>query len=446
MLNISTNSISNKVNRQQYSSLSTVEKKSSPRIVLKMIKWSVLILFVIALLPWTQNVRSNGSVTTLRPDQRPQDIHSIIAGRIEQWKVQEGDLVEKGDTIVVISEVKDAYFDEDLLRRTQNQVELKKQSIQSYQQKIDAQDDQLNALRQQRDLETGQLDIKLAQTKLKVQNDSIKYEVSLVDNSIAQYQLQRMDSLYNLGLKSLSDLEQRRVKAQQTTSKVVSAKNTWLNAKNELKRLKIERMNIRTKFENDYSKTLSDKFTTETNKFDSETDVNKLENQYRNYEVRRGLYVITAPQDGYITKLLVQGLGETIKEGDPLLTFMPKEHDLAVEIYINPIDLPLMNIGEHVRLQFDGWPAIVFSGWPGASYGTYGGTIYAIDKMISPNGKYRILVKPDESDHQWPQALQFGSGSKAMILLNDVPVWYEIWRKINDFPPNYYKPDNTEKK
>lgn len=446
MLNITNNSIGSKIDKTAYSSLKSVENKTSPAIVRRLIKWSVFILFVIALLPWTQNVRSNGNVTTLRPDQRPQDIHSVIAGRIEHWHVQEGDLVAKGDTIIVISEIKDAYFDEQLLERTQNQVELKKESIEAYEQKLNAQSAQLDGIKAQRELETNQLNIKIAQTELKVQNDSIKYEVALVDNSVAEYQLERMDSLYRQGFKSLSDYESRKIKAQQTRSTVVAAKNNWLNTKNELNRLRLERMNIRTKLGNDYSKTLSEKFTTETNKFNTQTDVNKLENQYRNYEIRSGMYVITAPQDGYITRLKVQGIGETIKEGQALLTFMPKTRDLAVEIYVEPIDLPLMNVGEHVRVQFDGWPAIVFSGWPGASYGTYGGTIYAIDRIISPNGKYRVLVKPDEPDYHWPDVLQVGSGAKALILLNDVPVWYEIWRKINNFPPNFYKTENTEKK
>jgi adhesin transport system membrane fusion protein len=112
---------------------------------------------------------------------------------------------------------------------------------------------------------------------------------------------------------------------------------------------------------------------------------------------------------------------------------------LAVSLYIDPIDMPLMNLGQKVRVQFDGWPAIVFSGWPNVSYGTYGATIYAIDQFISSNGKYRILVKPDPNDHPWPNELRFGSGTKTMILLKNVPIWYELWRQINGFPPDYYK-------
>ena len=72
----------------------------------------LLIVFVgFMLLPWTQNVRANGQVTTLRPEQRPQTIHATISGRIEHWYVVEGQAVKRGDTIVYLSEVKADYFD-----------------------------------------------------------------------------------------------------------------------------------------------------------------------------------------------------------------------------------------------------------------------------------------------------------------------------------------------
>lgn len=121
-----------------------------------------------------------------------------------------------------------------------------------------------------------------------------------------------------------------------------------------------------------------------------------------------------------------------------ILSIMPTNFKLAAEIYVDPINLPLIKVGEHVRLQFDGWPAIIFSGWPNASHGTYGGRIYAIDQYISENGKYRVLIEEDPFDAPWPEALRFGGGVSSMILLNDVPIWYELWRKVNGFPPNYY--------
>jgi len=125
---------------------------------------------------------------------------------------------------------------------------------------------------------------------------------------------------------------------------------------------------------------------------------------------------------------------------------MPADYDMAVETFVEPIDLPLLHLGEKVRIQFDGWPAIVFSGWPNLSYGTYGGEVVAIETFISDNGKYRILLAPDKEDHEWPKDIRVGSGAKTIALLEDVPIWFELWRQLNGFPPNYYQPNAVEAK
>lgn len=448
MLNISKHSISSSVRAKQYSALEMVEQKKAGPVLKRTLKWAFFITFALLLMPWTQNIRSNGSVTTLKPNQKPQSLNSVIAGQIKKWYVQEGDFVEKGDTILQISEVKADYFDERLIERTQDQLEFKKQSIEAYKNKIGTQDDRLEILKNQRDLKVSQSKVKLKQAELYVQNNEIAYNAAKVQYKTAKDQLKRMDSLYQAGLKSLTDLESRNIKVQEAASYEIEAKNKWLNSQAELISLQLEISNVEAYYDSEANKVRSDRLSTLSTQLDTESNVSKLENQYSNYVVRQGFYFILAPTDGYITKTSTSGIGETIKEGEEILTLMPKAYDLAVEIYIDPIDLPLVKTGEHVRLQFDGWPAIVFSGWPNASHGTYGGIIYGIDQFISENGKYRILIKQDPKDNQWPNALRFGGGSSSMILLNDVPIWYELWRKINGFPPNYYtgKATNSQAK
>jgi len=41
--------------------------------------------------------------------------------------------------------------------------------------------------------------------------------------------------------------------------------------------------------------------------------------------------------------------------------------------------------------------------------------------------------------------LRIGSGANGFALLNDVPLWYEVWRQLNAFPPNYYDPESITK-
>ena len=119
---------------------------------------------------------------------------------------------------------------------------------------------------------------------------------------------------------------------------------------------------------------------------------------------------------------------------------MPVRVDYAVELFVRPVDLPLLSPGQKVRFMFDGFPAIVFSGWPQSSYGTFGGVIVAIESSVSTNGKFRVLVGEDKNDKPWPPTLKMGTGAAGIALLKDVPIWYELWRNINGFPPDYYQP------
>ncbi len=445
MLNISNTDINNKIDRTAYSSIVNVEKKKSKRVLTRIVTVGFIVFLISMFLPWTQNIRSSGTLTTLEINQRPQDINTVIGGRIEKWFVREGSFVNKGDTIVEISEVKSEYFDPNLVERTQNQLNFKEQSVIAYDSKVNAKNDELVALNQRRGLTRDQAEIKIKQSRLKVESDSIKLEAAILNYNTALAQYVRADSLYQRGFKSLVELESRRIKAQETEAKQLESQNNYLESQNELLNSKIYLNNVMAKFRTDAAKLESERLAAVSEKLTAEGDVNKMKNQLSNYQIRSGFYFITAPQNGYITKTAQNGVGETIKEGDQLVSISPEDFDLAVETYIKPLDLPLMSIGQKVRIQFDGWPAIVFSGWPNVSHGTYGGEIYAMDQFISDNGMYRVLVRPDPDDYEWPEALRFGSGASNFMLLNDVPIWYELWRNINDFPPEFYSTETNPK-
>ena len=176
MLNISNTSITKYIDRSKYLALDNAEKRTSSKVLRKSLGVFFGIVLVFMFIPWTQNIRAGGNVTTLKPDQRPQTIHSVIGGRIEKWFVQEGDFVKKGDTILFISEVKDDYFDPNLLGRTQEQLKAKEMSVNSYMEKVKAQDNQVDALVQTAGLKLEQARNKLKQAELKVVADSMDYQ------------------------------------------------------------------------------------------------------------------------------------------------------------------------------------------------------------------------------------------------------------------------------
>ncbi len=441
MLNISNNPLHNKISLEGYTAFKKACRSGHYTYFNRLLGVAAIVLLIVLFLPWTQNVNGNGFVTTLTPGQRPQTIQSGIPGRIEKWYVQEGDYVKKGDTILYISEIKNEYQDPKLLERTQQQLAAKSQSVISYQGKVKALKNQVVALQNERSLKLSQATNKLQQARLKIKSDSIDLLAAQTNETIAQRQYDRTVTLQAEGIKAVKDVETKRLKLQETQAKLVSQENKLLASRNKVINAQLEINRIAATYADKIAKSTSDRFTAESDQLETQVQVTKLENKSTNYAMRSSLYYITAPQNGYINKAIKSGIGETFKEGEQLVGIMPADYDLAVETFVDPIDLPLIHLGEHVRIQFDGWPAIFFSGWPNASFGTYGGKVVAIETFISSNGKFRILISPDHNEGQWPENVRVGSGAYTIALLEDVPIWYEIWRQLNGFPPNYYRPD-----
>jgi multidrug efflux pump subunit AcrA (membrane-fusion protein) len=444
MLNISENNKAKLHLLEKYSTVKNLSNRPHYKILNRIIFVVSIFGIIILFLPWTQNISGSGAVTTLKPNQRPQSIQSVIAGKLEKWYVQEGDFVNKGDTILYISEIKEEYLDPNLVENTKNQVNAKQLSVDSYGSKVTTLSGQMKAIENEKNLKLQQAQNKIKQAVFKIKSDSMDLQAVKTQLKIANTQFNRAVQLNKEGLKALTDVEEKRLKLQEVEAKTITQENKLLTSKNEYINTKVEINRISAEYSEKISKAQSDQYTALSNQYDTEAQVNKLKNQYANYSIRNGLYYIKAPQSGIVNRAIQSGIGENIKEGTPIVTIMPAEYDIAVESFVEPIDLPLISKGEKVRVWFDGWPTIIFSGWPDMSYGTFGGEIVAIENFISDNGKFRILIAPDKAEDEWPKKISIGSGAQTIALLNNVPIWFEVWRSLNGFPPNYYK--SKEKK
>ncbi len=406
--------------------------------------WGILLgLTILLFLPWTQNFRSNGLVTTLYQDQRPQQVNTVIGGQLIKWYVKEGDVVKAGDTLIQLSEVKADYLDPALLERTAEQLQGKSQSVEFYKQKAGTAELQIEALDKGIGLKLEQLKNKLNQLELKVQADSAETVAANNDLNIARVQYERQRALFDSGVVSLVQLEQRNQSYQSALAKKISAENKLANTKQDLV---ITRLEIRAQVQDNLEKKAKaegDRLQSLTAIASGQAEIAKLKNLYASYAIRNGMYYILAPQNGQVIKAKKAGLGEYVKEGEMIVEIVPEKIAYAVEMFVRPLDAPLIHPGQKVRLLFDGFPAIVFSGWPNASYGTFGGIVTAVERNTNGEGKFRVLVKEDPNDKPWPYQLQVGAGGQGIALLKDVPIWYELWRNINGFPADYYKPTAT---
>ncbi|PIP90338.1 MAG: RND transporter [Bdellovibrionales bacterium CG12_big_fil_rev_8_21_14_0_65_38_15] len=201
-----------------------------------------------------------------------------------------------------------------------------------------------------------------------------------------------------------------------------------LAAKKEVEKAKIE-----------YQKLISDEE-------EAASSLYKIEVQL----ARQQTQVVTAPKDGNVLRVYHGSGNVLVKAGEALATFVPRIKTPAVELYIDANDLPLIQPGQHVRLQFEGWPAVQFSGWPSAAIGTFGAKVQNVDSLVMEDGKFRIIAIEDQllETDEWPdyRFLRQGGRVKGWVLLNKVTLGYEWWRKLNGFPATAGKPLQKLKK
>ncbi len=424
MLNISQDNIDDQFADKQLYSLKILK---TPHLSIQLAR-VFMVLSVIAIaamfMPWQQNIRGGGKLTALDPSNRPQTLQSIIPGRIEKWNVSEGQFVLAGDTIVQLAETKDKFFDPQILVRMKEQITAKQQGIQAY-------ENQIGALRDGLAAKMAQARNKIRQTSLKVQSDSIALEAEKINYANAENIFSRNKIRYESGNIALTKYQELENKFNMTRAKLVEQENKYLQSQADLSIVKTDLYGIQADYSEKISKTTSILQ-------EATGELSKLINDYSNVQIRRNQYALVAPQNGYVVKALKAGIGENIKEGEAVATIQPSKPDLAVEMYVQAMDVPLIERGRKVRVQFDGWPALQFSGWPSVSVGTFGGIVQVIDRVNNGTNQFRILVTPDPGDDPWPEQLRLGSGVKGWVMLENVRVWYEIWRQLNGFPPSLY--------
>jgi multidrug efflux pump subunit AcrA (membrane-fusion protein) len=405
-----------------------------------------LILLGILFLPWTQNIRSKGQITSLYQEQKPQKIYSPIAGKINRWWVKEGDFVQQGDTLAKISEIKAEYLDPKLILRTQEQVNAKKGTVTYYEQKVKATEDQITNLRTSKTLKQDQLTNKITQLQQKLTGEKSELEAASNEYNLVKDQFERNQEMFKKGLISQTQFQQRNASMQNSLAKKTISENKVNQTLQEIQNTKIELRGVDQEYSEKMNKAEGEKFQSlgmiETGK----GDIAKLENQVASYTIRDGMYYILAPQNGQVINAKKAGIGELLKDGEELLTIVPKNTDYAVEMYVRPVDLPLVVPGQNVRFIFDGFPAIIFAGgWPDQSFGTFPGKIRAVENNIDDKGMFRVIVVEDPKDKKWPKQIKMGAGAQGIALLNDVPLWYELWRNINGFPADFYTVKKDEK-
>jgi multidrug efflux pump subunit AcrA (membrane-fusion protein) len=157
---------------------------------------------------------------------------------------------------------------------------------------------------------------------------------------------------------------------------------------------------------------------------------------------RQSAQLVRAPRDGRIQQINAAAGGALISPGTVLAVVAPERVERAVELFVDGRDVALVRIGQPVRLEFEGWPAIQFSGWPSVAQGLFDGRVRGIDPTASPTGLFRLLVEPMPGKPAWPDRrfARLGAKVRGWVQMETVSVGYELWRQLNDFPLEFGQP------
>ncbi len=408
----------------------------SARLAIKLI---LLFTLVIAFIPWTQTITATGQLSAYSPYERPQNVEAQIAARIKKWHVFEGARVKQGDLIVELSDVDPNFMAPDLLELLQNQKTALEQTRKAALERAEQLTDRIKEMQNLVKAAIPSAEARVVEAENKVRAAEQRVVSAKIAMDTAELNVERHKQLAIQGLVSQRELELTIQAAIASKAELRGADATLAEAKQGMKALAFGRDQVSA----DVIQRLLD---AEAARAGALADAARAADQLAavslrlsNAEERRGASRVLAPADGTVVRMAEVGVGETVRPGDRLVRLSPTSADKAVELVADGIDAPLLNAGRKVRLLFFGIPAIPLPAWPELMAGTYGGIIKVVDQVDNGKGNFRFWVVPDPDDRPWPDQAHVRQGTRVMgwVMLNRVPLWYEMWRRFNLFPPDY---------
>ena len=432
------------------------------RSVRKLGRWMLLLIIVLSatmlLAPWQQSIRGEGAVIAFDPFERPQRVQAPVKGRIAERGegVAENAYVTKGQLLFRIEDQDPLYLSrlEQQVANARSEMEVARSRLERAQglrdntlRIVEVTHDELAAMRTARDelMVAYDLFVEQAANKLAAQKSKLVAAEAKLWQVEADYQ--RKKKLFEEGIESQLKAQESEQKFRDAKAGVEVARQEVENARNGVEGKRREREAKRQEWEAKINKVLSQLEKSKAEVAEAEIAINKTSEEINQKETKllveqRKLAVqqtqeVHAPRDGYIMDLAVFDASSIVKPGDELCRIVPKTKRPAVQIWVAGNDAPLITPGRHVRLQFEGWPAIQFSGWPSVAVGTFGGEVALVDPTDdNGTGKFRVVVVPSDDDESWPEHpyLRQGVRANAWVLLDQVSLGYEVWRRMNGFP------------
>lgn len=417
-----------------------VQTPRSMRVMSRVLIAALMVVIVGAIVvPWQQTVSGQGRVVAFSPTDRQQELDAPIEGRITQWHVREGSQVQAGDLLVELTDNDPLILER--LRQEKDALTARREAALSRVDSLVARQKSLESSRKA-GIKAAENRVSMAQERVRAAQQAVAAADAAQDT--AQRNLERQTKLLEQGLSSQRNLELAQLEAVRMTTETERARASLQAALGEATALDADRFRV----EHDVSAAIADAKASEASALAEEANAAAELSRVDVRLARQSSMEIRAPTAGTVFRVRAGQGNAFAKAGEPLLTIVPNTAERAVELWVDGNDMPLVAVGRPVRLQFEGWPAVQFSGWPSVAVGTFGGKVALIDATDDGAGRFRILIRP-ESEAAWPSDMYLRQGVRVngWVLLDQVKIGYELWRRFNGFPPTVaLKESSADKK
>ncbi|MDP1915948.1 MAG: HlyD family efflux transporter periplasmic adaptor subunit [Myxococcales bacterium] len=395
-----------------------------------------LLLAAMVFAPWQQSVSGKGRVVAFAPMERQQEISAPIEGNVTEWFVQEGSVVKKGEPLFKITDNDPAILDR--LMDERNAVIARREAAAARAASLTSRQ---RALESSRSAAVRAASSRVSMSKQRTAAATRAKEAAEESERISRLNVDRQKQLQKQGLASDRTVELAEFEVVRATTEVQRAFATLQAALGEELALEQDQARVMA----DITASIDDARASEASARGEEANASSELARLDVRLARQSTMDVKAAIDGTVLRLL-KGQGNVfVKSGESILTLVPDTEVRAVELWVDGNDMPLISKNRDVRLQFEGWPAVQFTGWPSVAVGTFGGKVSLIDATDDGTGQFRLLIVQDPTDTDgdgkpdapWPTGLYLRQGVRVngWVMLDQVRLGFELWRRFNAFPP-----------
>ena len=429
------------VQKLNYRSLKAVESSGGfglLAIILVVLLSSIVLIMVYV--PWQQSVSGAGKVIIFSPMHRPQDIEAQIPARLTKWHVRDGQTVQEGQLIAELSDMDSKFLDPQQVRKLEGQKKALSARRAAAQSRCEALQSQISSLKRSQGAAVPSAGERCRQTSDRIRAAEQALEAARQLTITTELNLTRMKKLFEKGLRSKRDFELAELDHARALTERQRADAALEIARRDRTLAALDQDKVSADTEAAMNSVSAALASAQETIESTTSEMFKLEIEIKNAQNRLQQSIVKSPCAGRIVRLLTVGAGSTVDAGEVLAVIAPETEDLAAELTVSDNDAPLIAAGRPVRLQFAGWPALQFAGWPSVAVGTFGGKVAVIDACDDGRSNYRVIVRPDTrqgQDEPWPSSkfLRPGAEVTGWIMLDTVPLGFELWRQFNAFPP-----------